>query len=252
MKLSGRTAFVSGAGGPMGTAIARRLAGAGADLLVTDISGNRLTAAADALRRDFPDRRIVSHRANGLIETEANETAQIAIDQLGRIDILVNVVGGIKSADLAMPVLAMTEERWDTTFAFNLKGIFYLVRALGPQMVRNQSGRIINISSVTFAGDDKQPEYGAAKAAVASLSRSLSMELAPFVTVNCIAPGMIQTSVLDRADPALVEAYRNRTVLKRLGTPEDIAGAALFLASDDAAYITGVILPVSGGIWPAL
>jgi 3-oxoacyl-[acyl-carrier protein] reductase len=78
------------------------------------------------------------------------------------------------------------------------------------------------------------------------------MELAPFVTVNCIAPGMIQTSVLDRADPALVEAYRNRTVLKRLGTPEDIAGAALFLASDDAAYITGVILPVSGGIWPAL
>ncbi len=111
---------------------------------------------------------------------------------------------------------------------------------------------MLNISSVTFAGDVDQPEYAAAKAAVASLTRSLAMELAPAVTVNCIAPGLIRTSVVDRAAPEMVASYVERSLLKRLGRPEDVANAALFLTSPEAAFITGAILPVSGGIWPAL
>jgi 3-oxoacyl-[acyl-carrier protein] reductase len=146
----------------------------------------------------------------------------------------------------------MTVQRFDDTFDLNLKSLFLMTRAVAPSMRERGYGRVLNISSVTFAGDPAQPEYGAAKAAVASLTRSLAMELAPSVTVNCIAPGLIRTSVLERAAPELVRAYRERSLLKRLGEPREIAHAALFLVSDEAAYVTGVILPVSGGIWPAL
>ena len=119
-------------------------------------------------------------------------------------------------------------------------------------MLARNYGRVVNISSVTYGGDIYQPEYGAAKAAVASITRSLALELAPSVTVNCIAPGLIATSVLERIDEKMAQYYRDRTPLRRLGKPEDIAAAVAFLGSDDAAFITGAILPVSGGIWPAL
>ena len=93
---------------------------------------------------------------------------------------------------------------------------------------------------------------GAAKAGVAGITRTMAIEFAPDITVNAIAPALVRTSVLDRLDPAMIEAWRQRTLLKRLAEPDDIANAALFLASDEAAFITGVTLPLSGGIWPAL
>lgn len=251
-RFKGRTALVSGAGGPMGAAIASRLAAEGADLVLTDISGNRLNGTVEAIRKEFPATGVVAHRASVLLQEQVEELLAAAAARFKGIDILVNVVGGIRGGGLAEPVMSMSEQRWNDTFEINLKGIFHLVRRVGQGMLARSYGRIVNISSVTYAGDIYQPEYGAAKAAVASITRSLALELAPNVTVNCIAPGLIATSVLDRIDEKMVRYYRDRTPLRRLGKPEDIAAAVAFLSSDDASFITGAILPVSGGIWPAL
>lgn len=250
-RFAGRTALVSGAGGPMGAAVANRLAAEGADLVLTDISGNRLSAAVDSILAQNPGCAVLGHRCNGLEQTEVSELVKAANARFPAIDVLINVIGGIRG-ELSVPMLTMSEERWDTTFDFNLKGIFHLVRALAPGMLQRQYGRIVNVSSVTYAGDARQPEYGAAKAAVASITRSLALELAPHLTVNCIAPGLIATSVLDRLDAEFTQSYKDRTPLGRFGRPTEIAAAVAFLASDDASYVTGTILPVAGGMWPAL
>jgi len=146
----------------------------------------------------------------------------------------------------------MEEQRWDDTFALNLKANFHLAHLVAPGMLRREYGKIVNVSSINFAGEPGNSDYGAAKAAVASITRTMSMELAPHINVNCIVPGIIKTSALAIIGPEITESYRARTLLGRLGEPEDIANAALFLASDEASYITGINLPVSGGIFPAL
>ena len=252
IRFKGKTALVTGAGGPMGATIATRLAAEGASLILTDISGKRLDATVEELKAKFPDVAVVANRASVLVEVEVEEILKAAAARLPNIDVLINVVGGIRGGELAEPFMTMTEKRFNDTFEMNLKGIFHLVRRVGQGMLARGYGRIVNISSVTYGGDIYQPEYGAAKAAVASLTRSLALELAPTITVNCIAPGLIATSVLERANPTIMAYYRDRTPLQRLGKPEDIAAAASFLASDDAAFVTGVILPVTGGIWPSL
>ena len=246
-----RTALVTGAGGPMGAAIAERLAREGARLALTDISARRLQATADHLRTAFPDQIAVVHRASVIVGDEVQKLVE-ALGAFGPIDVLINVVGGIRDTELLKPLLNISEQRWDDTFDLNLKGIFHLVRALVPGMCDQGAGTIVNISSIIYGGERDQCDYAAAKAAVASLTRSLALELAPKIRVNCIAPGLIATSVLDRIQDAQFKDQMDRNVLKRMGRPEDIAAAAAFLASDDAQQITGVILPVAGGIWPGL
>lgn len=254
MRVGDRTALVTGAGGPMGEAVATRLAEEGASLLLTDISGTRLGEAAERIRgRQRQGARLAAHRADVRNRDEcAAVVAAGTAAGLDRIDILVNVVGGIRSRELYKPLLEMDEERWDDTMTLNLKGSFHLLQLVAPGMLERRYGRIVNFSSINFAGEFGQADYGAAKAAVASLTRSLAMELAPDITVNCVAPGTIQTSVMANMPQAYQDKYRNAAVLKRFGEPRDIANAVLFLASDEAAFITGQILTVSGGIWPAL
>ena len=197
--------------------------------------------------------RLAAHRADVRNRDEcAAVVAAGTAAGLDRIDILVNVVGDIRSRELYKPLLEMDEERWDDTMTLNLKGSFHLLQLVAPGMLERRYGRIVNFSSINFAGEFGQADYGAAKAAVASLTRSLAMELAPDITVNCVAPGTIQTSVMANMPQAYQDKYRNAAVLKRFGEPRDIANAVLFLASDEAAFITGQILTVSGGIWPAL
>ena len=149
-------------------------------------------------------------------------------------------------------MVTMSEERWDATFALNTKGILHLTKLLAPAMVERQYGKIVNISSISFAGEMGNADYGAAKAAVASLTRTMAIELAPHVNVNCIAPSTIRTSVMQRMQPDELAFYAAKPLLKRIGEPADIANACLFLASDEASFITGEILAVSGGVWPAL
>lgn len=251
-RLANRVALVTGAGGPMGRAIALRLAAEGARLVVTDISGNRLSDAVRALADAFPDSHVVAHRANVMDRHEAAETVARGIDAFGRIDILVNVVGGIRSTRLYTPFLQLTEDHWDSTFSLNLKPGFHLIQLVAPGMLERKSGRIVNVASVVFAGEPGQTGYAAAKAAVASLTRSLAAEFAPHVNVNCIAPGMIQTSVIERLTEEERRRFLDMCLLKRPGLPEEIAGVVAFLSGDESSFMTGEILAVSGGIHPGL
>lgn len=253
MRLNGRIAVVTGAGGPMGLAIAERFAREGASLAITDISGSRLNAAAAAIEKRLSGGAgVVSERADVTRMEEAEALVRKASDAFGRIDILVNVVGGIKAKTLFEPALSMNEERWDATFALNLKPILHLVKLTAPGMVERRYGKIVNFASINFAGEVGSADYSAAKAGVASLTRTLAIELAPHVNVNCIAPGTIRTSVIARMPEDELAYYAAKPLLKRIGEPEDIANACLFFASDESSYVTGEILAVSGGIWPAL
>ncbi len=253
MRLMNKVAVVTGAGGPMGSAIARRLAEEGASLAITDISAPRLDAtreAVAAIRGDADS--VLARRADVRVGAECAEFAKAVHETFGRVDVLANIVGGIRSQTLFEPFLSMDEARWDDTFTLNLKPNFHLVKAFAPGMVERGYGRIVNISSINFAGEMGSADYSAAKAAVASFTRTLSIELAPHVTVNCIAPGTIRTRVLDRMGEGDLEHYAAKPLLKRLGEPRDIANAVLFFSSDESSYVTGEILSVSGGIWPAL
>ena len=248
MRLSGQVALITGAG-PMGAAIAQRFAAEGASLVLTDISGSRLGATADALKDTT---KVVAHRADVTVREEALAVAEAGLAAFGRVDVLCNLVGGVRDATLYKPLLTMSETRWDDTFAINLKASLHLIRRLAPGMVERGSGKILNVSSVNYAGEAGSSDYGAAKAAVASMTRSLAIELAPAVNVNCLVPGLIETRAVEKLDEALKESYRARSLLKRLGRPEDIANAALFLCSREADYITGHLLPVSGGMMASL
>jgi 3-oxoacyl-[acyl-carrier protein] reductase len=246
--LAGKVALVTGAGGPMGRAIAARLAADGVDLVLSDISGARLTSVAN----ETTGVRVATHRADATRREEAQAVAALGIRTFGRIDILVNVVGGIRSTRLYTPFLELSEAQWDSTFALNLKPALHLIQAVAPGMLERRHGRIVNIASVTFAGEGGQSDYAAAKAAVASLTRSLAEELAPHLNVNCIAPGLIRTTVIERLSEAERQRFLDGSLMKRLGEASEIADAVAFLASDEAAFMTGEILAVSGGNHPHL
>ena len=253
MRLKDKVALISGAGGPMGRAIALRMAGEGADLIITDISGSRLQAAvAEIEALPGPLGKILARRGSVTVESEANELCTEALSTFGRVDILVNVVGGIADKEFYRPFLEISNERWAGTFEVNLAGTRYLTRGLAPAMLSNRYWRIVNISSVDFAGEWGHADYSASKAAVVSLTKVLAMEFAPHVTVNCIAPGIINTRAAAAMDPSKLAELKNRNLLKRLGEPIDIANAALFLGSDESSFITGEVMSVSGGIWPGL
>ncbi len=253
MRLTDRIAFVSGAGGPMGAAVAERFAEEGASLVLAEISGARLAATVERLKAaGVAESRIVAMRGDVTVKAEALAAAEAGLAAFGRIDILANIVGGIRDANLFQPVLAMSEERWDATFALNLKPCLHLIQRLAPGMIERGHGKIVNVSSINFAGEPGNADYGAAKAAVASLTRTLAMEFAPHINVNCIVPGGIETRAMDKLSEEEKASYRDRNLLRRLGRPRDIANAALFLCSEESAYITGHLLPVSGGVAPHL
>ncbi len=146
----------------------------------------------------------------------------------------------------------MTESQWDSTLALNLKPGFHFVQALAPGMLARRGGRIVNIASVVLAGEGGQADYAAAKAGVASFTRSLAQEFAPHLNVNCVAPGMIDTTVLQRLGDRERQSFLDRALIRRLGQASEVADAVAFLASDDAAFLTGEILAVSGGNHPHL
>lgn len=253
MRLQGKVALITGAGGPMGRAVAERFAEEGASLVISDISGGRLAEAEASIARLLKgEAKLVAQRGNAISRDEARALAQLGLDTFGRVDALVNIVGGIRAKTMFEPLVGMSETRWDETMALNLKPNLHLSQVVIPGMLERRYGKIVNISSINFAGEVGSSDYSAAKAAVASLTRTMAIELAPHINVNCIAPGIIRTSVIDRMTPDVRAHYENKPLLKRLGEARDIANAALFLCSDESSYITGQILAVSGGIWPAL
>ncbi len=239
--LTGRGALVTGATGGIGGAIARKLHAAGASVAISGTKIERLEALADELKErvhivpcDLSDRAAVQKLAG---EAEA---------KLGTLDILVNNAGVTKDNLF----VRMKDEEWDDVIAVNLTSTFMLCRAALRNMMRRQWGRIINITSISgIIGNPGQGNYAAAKAGMIGMTKSLAREVASRgITANCIAPGFIKTAMTDALTEKQVEAIAQHIPAAKFGEPDDIAAAALYLASEEARYMTGQTLHVNGGM----
>ncbi|HET9795788.1 MAG TPA: 3-oxoacyl-[acyl-carrier-protein] reductase [Thermoanaerobaculia bacterium] len=245
MRLTGKIALVTGASQGIGEAIARRFAAEGAVALCAARSADKLSTLvasieaaggkARAVALDVADPASIAAAMKGIADGE------------GRLDVLVNNAG-ITEDNL---ILRMTKDSWDRVIATNLTGAFLLSQAAIKMMIRQRSGRILSITSVVgLMGNAGQANYAAAKAALVGLTKSLAREVGSRqVTVNAIAPGFIATSMTEKMTDAAKEGLASQIPLQRLGSPEDIAAAAVYLASDEAGYVTGTVLNVSGGLY---
>ena len=184
------------------------------------------------------------HAADVATAAGAEGLVGAALDAYGRVDILVNNVGTARDGWLAK----MSEEDWDTVLQVNLKSQFLCCRAVAPHMMEQKSGRIINISSRAWLGGPGQANYAASKGAVISLTRTLALEMARYgITANCIAPALVDTPLFRGLKDEVQERLVKTIPAGRIGTPEDIGNAALFLAADESSYVTGQTLYVCGG-----
>ena len=243
MSLNGKTALVTGASRGIGRAIALRLAEDGANVAVI-YAGSADKAEAVVNEITALGVNAKAYRCNVADSAAVNETVKAVTNDLGKIDILVNNAGITRDSLM----LRMKDEDFDAVLDTNLKGAFNTIRACYSGFIRKKSGRIINISSVSgIMGNAGQANYSASKAGVIGLTKSVARELASRgITCNAVAPGFIQTDMTENLgdnNPLL-----NSIPLGRMGKPEDIAAAVAFLASDSAAYITGEVLKVDGGL----
>jgi 3-oxoacyl-[acyl-carrier protein] reductase len=242
--LSGRVALVTGASRGIGRAIAERLATQGAHV-VAAARGENARSVADAIVAAGGKAEHVALDVTATGEPEAAIAG--AMTRHGRLDILVNNAGIAKD----QLMLRMKREDWDAVLATNLTAAFTLTQAALKPMIRQRSGRIITISSVVGqSGNAGQANYAASKAGLIGFCKSVALEVASRgITVNVVAPGLIDTEMTRDITADAREQWEARIPLKRLGTPDDIAAAVCFLASEEAAYITGQVVAVNGGMY---
>jgi len=246
MRLEGKTAIVTGASRGLGRAIALAFAREGADVLV-NYAAQEARAAEVAAAIERHGRRAILQRADVSDAAQVRAMVQAATAKFGRVDILVN------NAGITMPkgLLETSEADWDRVLAINLKGVFLCCQAAAEAMIAQGGGRIINIASTAGqAGILSGPAYCAAKAGVLGLTKCLARAFAPHnVQVNAISPAMIDTEILYWRTPAQWKDTLESIPLKRLGNPDDLAEAAVFLASSGGNFITGATLDVNGGLY---
>ena len=239
--LTGKAALVTGASGGIGGAIARGLHAQGATVVLT---GTR-AAALEELAKSLGERThvIVSNLSD---PAEADRLMAAAEAAAGKIDILVNNAGITRD----MLSMRMKDEDWQAVLDVNLSAVFRLSRAAVRNMIKRRAGRIIAITSVVGTmGNPGQANYAAAKAGVVGMSKSLAAEVASRnITVNCVAPGFIETAMTDKLNDQQKERIKGAIPAGRIGQPAEVAGAVVFLASDEAAYLTGQTLHVNGGM----
>lgn len=242
--LENKVALVTGSGRGIGRAIALTLAANGADVAVSDIDGASTDVVAEEVRK-------LGRRSLAIICDVSDPTAcKAMIDQvvgeLSRLDILVNNAGITRDR----LVLGMKDEDWDRVLDVNLKGTFHCTRAALRPMSKQRFGRIINIASIVgLTGNPGQANYAASKAGLIALTKTVAKEMASRnITANAVAPGFIQTEMTEKLRADWKEALLKQIPLGRMGEPAEVASCVLFLASDQAGYITGHVLQVDGGM----
>lgn len=251
MKLKDKVAWVTGGGRGIGRATALRFAAEGARVVVADVDADVAQAVAAEIVA-------AGGQAIGVAGNVADREAiggmvQAALDAYGRLDILINNAGlnrdGLVVRIKDDQVQMMADDKWDLVVNVNLKGTFLCAQAAAVPMMQQQSGCIVNTSSIGALGNVGQANYSAAKSGVIGLTKTLALEWARYgIRVNCVAPGATLTRMTDGIPEKIMEGLLGKIPLRRLGEPEEIANAHMFLASDEASYITGQVLFVDGGI----
>jgi 3-oxoacyl-[acyl-carrier protein] reductase len=246
MKLKGKVAVVTGGAQGIGESIARALAAEGANIVITDINQELAQKTADNIKKEFGVE-TASVASNISIFTDCEKFVQFTLDKFSKIDILINNAG-VTRDNL---ILRMSEQEWDTVIDINLKGVFNATKAASKIMIKQRGGRIINIASVVgLMGNAGQANYTASKGGVIALTKTCAREFASRnILVNAIAPGFIRTAMTDVLNEEQKGKLLSQVPLAKLGEPDDVARAAVFLSSEDSAYITGHVLSVNGGLY---
>jgi len=245
LELAGKVALVTGAAQGIGKAIALLLAKNGAEVVVSDINLEKAQETANEIQG--MGRRSFAIKVNVTDLKDVERMVGAIVEQFGRIDILVNNAGITRDR----LILRMTEEDWDAVLDVNLKGTFSCTKAVIRYMSKQKSGKIVSIASVSGEmGNPGQANYAASKAGVIGFTKTIAREFAGRgINVNAIAPGYIQTPMTDAVPEKAKEELKRMIPMERLGQPEDVAQAVLFLVSENSSYITGQVLNVNGGIY---
>jgi 3-oxoacyl-[acyl-carrier protein] reductase len=244
MRFQGKTALITGGGRGIGATSALMMLAEGGEVGVLDINQDHLNKVTETARtRGY---KLKTFLADVAKTDQIQSTVDAFVKEFGRLDILVNNAG----MSIPRPFLEKTAEEWIKTLEVNLIGVFLCAQAAAKQMLAQKSGKIINISSIRgidHCGREGIMDYSAAKGAVINLTKTMAKELAPHITVNTVAPGHTLTEMTAPLPDAVKKAMIEGSYLKRMAQPEDIAKAILFLASDDANFITGQMILVDGG-----